>query len=414
MTVHKAKGLEFPVVILADPTCRATRRPASQHVDADARLWAEALCGAAPRDLLDHGEIEAERDEAEAVRLTYVAATRARDLLVVPVIGDRDSSTRRAASCRTGGGDDDRAPGWLDVLDPVVYPRFEDRRRAEAAPGCPAMGEDSVLERPEEAKVGTGASVRPGAHASAADTPVVWWDPALLDLDRSETLGLRQSKLLQADDGNMRASAGEQAHARWREGGAATRERAARASIVARPVTALAEERPDGAGVRIEVAASAAGAAGRPGGPRFGALVHAAIAAIDAEAGPVAEAAVAAAVRSQARILGATDHEVAAAIGAVGAALAHDLLVRARAASAVRREVPVAHVLADGTIAEGVVDLAFREIDARGAAAWTVVDFKTDREIEDRRAAYESQVRMYAEAISAATGERAEGVLLVL
>jgi superfamily I DNA/RNA helicase len=25
MTVHKAKGLEFPVVILADPTCPATR-----------------------------------------------------------------------------------------------------------------------------------------------------------------------------------------------------------------------------------------------------------------------------------------------------------------------------------------------------------------------------------------------------
>jgi ATP-dependent exoDNAse (exonuclease V) beta subunit len=397
MTVHKAKGLEFPVVILADPTCRATRR-ASQHVDAERGLWAEALCGAAPRDLLDHEEIEAGRDAAEAVRLAYVAATRARDLLVVPVIGD------------PRGGDADREQGWLDDLDPVVYPRFEDRRRAEPAPGCPAMGEDSVRERPEEARTGPGASVRPGAHASEAGTPVVWWDPALLDLDRSETLGLRQSKLLQADEGNARASAGEEAHAAWRDRGAAMRERAARPSIVARPVTALAAERSVGeGGVRMETAASAARGAARPGGARFGALVHAALAAIDGEL-----SAVAAAVRSQARILGATEEEVAAAIESVGAALAHDLLVRARAAHEMRREVPVAHVLADGTIAEGVVDLAFREIGADGAGAWTVVDFKTDREMEGRRAIYEAQVRLYAEAISAATGERTEGVLLLV
>ena len=33
MTVHKAKGLEFPVVILADPTCAAARDTPSRHVD---------------------------------------------------------------------------------------------------------------------------------------------------------------------------------------------------------------------------------------------------------------------------------------------------------------------------------------------------------------------------------------------
>jgi ATP-dependent exoDNAse (exonuclease V) beta subunit len=34
MTVHKAKGLEFPVVILADLTCRMSRSDASRYLDA--------------------------------------------------------------------------------------------------------------------------------------------------------------------------------------------------------------------------------------------------------------------------------------------------------------------------------------------------------------------------------------------
>ena len=38
MTVHKAKGLEFPVVILADPTCSETSSTPSRHVDPQRRL----------------------------------------------------------------------------------------------------------------------------------------------------------------------------------------------------------------------------------------------------------------------------------------------------------------------------------------------------------------------------------------
>jgi ATP-dependent exoDNAse (exonuclease V) beta subunit len=60
---------------------------------------------------------------------------------------------------------------------------------------------------------------------------------------------------------------------------------------------------------------------------------------------------------------------------------------------------------------EGILDLAFREIDA-GAPIWTVVDFKTDVEIAGRRDDYRRQVRLYADAVAAATGEKARGVLL--
>ena len=74
MTVHKAKGLEFPVVILADPTCPATRDYPSRHVDPTRQLWLEPLCGCAPVELLEAAEEELRRDKAEAVRVAYVAS----------------------------------------------------------------------------------------------------------------------------------------------------------------------------------------------------------------------------------------------------------------------------------------------------------------------------------------------------
>ncbi len=43
------------------------------------------------------------------------------------------------------------------------------------------------------------------------------------------------------------------------------------------------------------------------------------------------------------------------------------------------------------------------------------MDFKTDRELgEERRAVYAAQLGLYVEAIARATGEPAEGRLLVL
>ena len=85
---------------------------------------------------------------------------------------------------------------------------------------------------------------------------------------------------------------------------------------------------------------------------------------------------------------------------------AHGLLARARVADArgaCRRETPVTCLLPDGTMLEGVVDLAFEE-----AGAWTVVDYKTDREIlADGEARYRRQVALYASAIAQATAEAA-------
>src|SRR5262249_11468093 len=101
MTVYKAKGLEFPVVILADPTCPLTREEPNRHINAERSLWLEPLCGATPIELRETSELEMKRDRTEAIRVAYVAATRGRDLMVVPACGDEPIK------------------GWLETLNPV-------------------------------------------------------------------------------------------------------------------------------------------------------------------------------------------------------------------------------------------------------------------------------------------------------
>jgi ATP-dependent exoDNAse (exonuclease V) beta subunit len=399
MTVHKAKGLEFPVVVLADLTCRATRLPPSHHADPARRLWAEPLCGAAPRELLERFDLEAGRDRAEAARVAYVAATRARDLLVVPAVGDEE------------------VEGWLDVLNPALYPPAGERRRARPAPGCPEFGGDSVLERPPDARPKLG-SVVPGLHTAKAGNEVVWWDPAVLELDREEAVGLRQFRLLEADAEGVVAEEGREAHARWRATRAAQRRAGSAPALRPRPTTALAEEAAatgaaslaGGSAATVEVVDLAAARRGpRPSGSRFGALVHAALAAADLRAPEAARAT----VEAQARLLGSSAAEIAAAADAVEAALAHPLLRRAAESSELRRETPVLLRLESGELMEGTIDLAFRETEA-GGPVWTILDFKTDQELERRREVYETQVRLYCRALTAATGEPARGVLLVV
>jgi len=402
MTVHKAKGLEFPVVVLADPTCRRTRETPTRHVDPARGLWAEPIAGCAPRDLLDARDEELARDEEEAARLAYVAATRARDLLVVPVCGDEPLA------------------GWLDVLNPVLYPPPERAFAATPAPGCPPFGADSVLERSGAAASEGRRGVAPGLHRpQAGEHAVVWWDPRALGLDRREPVGLGQTRVLEADRGGGAAQASRDGHARWQARRRQALAAGAVPSLAVEPVTAHARaERGHDAAAEpaIEHLEVALERAGRPRGRRFGTLVHAVLAAIELDAGGER---VLAATRLQARLVGCDEPEVEAAAAAVSAALEHPLLVRAaraQAAGRLYREAPVLLALGEEAgepraLVEGVVDLAFREM-ADGAPLWTVVDFKTDRELGERRAEYESQVRLYATAIARATGEPARGVLL--
>jgi hypothetical protein len=227
MTVHKAKGLEFPVVILADPTCSAARDTPSRHVNPTRGLWVEPLCGCAPIELMEAADEELRRDQAEAVRVAYVAATRARDLLVAPVCGDEPIE------------------GWLDVLKPVLYPPDESRRNSHAADGCPVFGEDSVVDRGSKGVPPAAGSVRPGSHKPVSHGPnVVWWDPSALAFDVEEHAPLRHRRILEVDADNRAGAESEQDYAAWKKGRTDVLDKASQPSILVQTVTALARSEP--------------------------------------------------------------------------------------------------------------------------------------------------------------------------
>jgi ATP-dependent helicase/nuclease subunit A len=402
MTVHKAKGLEFPVVILADLTCRMSRSDASRFLDASRGLCAMKIGGWAPHDLHEHETEEVLCDQAEGVRLAYVAATRARDLLVVPVLGD-----------------DAWDGGWFSPLNRAIYPPVATRRQAERGPKCPVFkSKDSVLQRPNDEPFGS-STVCPGQHTfgeGEGSYAVVWWEPGPgggLDLDKKPTFGVRREDLIVKDVQKNVIADGRSRYDRWH----LARDDARAAGMVpsikvetVRDWTSKLEVGSEKSEDLVNVVTVARGAgAERPGGLGFGELVHRVLAQA---AFGATRASLDGLAAVEARLLGLTDEEAAAAAAVVERIHAHELLVRARAAEGrgtCRRETPVACTLPDGTMIEGVVDLAFEE-EGHG---WTVVDYKTDRELavigEDR---YRRQVALYAAAIAQATGRPASGVLV--
>jgi ATP-dependent exoDNAse (exonuclease V) beta subunit len=233
----------------------------------------------------------------------------------------------------------------------------------------------------------------------------VFWDPKALELDKEDEAGLRHERVLANGPAAKRS---EDEHAAWTS---RRNDVIAGASAPTLRVRTVTEMKDDAGAVKgspaeaVAVESTDATRRARPHGKRFGVLVHAVLAtvALDAEEGAIADAS-----RIQGRVTGASEEEIAAVRDVVGAALTHPLLVRARNAERLEREVAVMVREDDGSIVEGVVDLAFFEKDA----GWTVVDFKTDLAMGERREAYVKQVALYARAIAVATGAPAKGALL--
>ncbi|MFN2532841.1 MAG: UvrD-helicase domain-containing protein, partial [Pyrinomonadaceae bacterium] len=396
MTVHKAKGLEFPVVILCDITAKDSREP-SKWVDQATGLSAMQLAGCMPIEVQEHAEEELQIEKEEAARILYVGTTRARDLLVVCAVGDEPND------------------GWLQTLDPVLYPKESSSFSPETnePDGCPAFGNDTVADRPQNAFRKLG-SVSPGLHhPRAGEHRVVWWDPAVLQPGTENRSGTKLTDYLKEDEDRVRSQEGLRAHDEWQRNRALVREKAiapqwrimtATAQVMT-PVTAeVAKREVQVIPVQIDYS--------RSHGKRFGTLVHSVLSLISLNAAPTA---IEAAAYTQGRVLGATEQEIVNATEIVTGALSQPLLRKAALAEAngnCRREVAIAMTLDDGTIVEGIVDLAFLDEEQEGH--WTVVDYKTDFEISGRFDEYREQVGLYAEAIRRATGQPTEAFLLRL
>ncbi|MGH2876255.1 MAG: UvrD-helicase domain-containing protein, partial [Solirubrobacteraceae bacterium] len=156
MTIHRAKGLEFPVVAVAD-LGRSARPPSELlRVGADGRIGIRlARAGAAGREsALDYkalGEDQQRAAEAEERRLFYVAVTRARERLILSGATRFDWLTGQTTS--TGGG----PVAW-------IAPAF-----------VPDLGELVEAGGGEVAREGTRIAVRIGIppEPGSAATPAV-------------------------------------------------------------------------------------------------------------------------------------------------------------------------------------------------------------------------------------------------
>ncbi|NJK89217.1 MAG: UvrD-helicase domain-containing protein [Myxococcales bacterium] len=136
MTVHNAKGLEFPVVVLADPS--QPWASGNRLLDLEKGAAYFKLAGMLPSELRAREEEAKEREAEEEARIAYVAATRARDLLVIPV-PDVASS---------------RAPWFGDFLETLRPRRGDEHDRSawgtdEREPSSQSRGNNRTVEAGE-------------------------------------------------------------------------------------------------------------------------------------------------------------------------------------------------------------------------------------------------------------------------
>lgn len=388
MTVHAAKGLEFPVVILADLTTQLAHDGADRYLDPAANLFATKILGCTPWELSEHTKEEQARDRAEGVRLAYVAATRARDMLVLPAIGIREQKN-----------------GWYEPLNRAIYPPNDAWRSRKAAPGCPVFFStaSTICDPPQRSGYEPMGGVCPGEHQPRAGShKVVWWDPRLLSATTRTRFGLRNEPVLGGKTGDLIDETATRYYA-WKDQRAESLQRGGAKSIVPFAASEInAPPAPPGSYVIDEIALPRE--AGRPSGTRFGTLVHTVVrdVALDGDADQVRALA-----ELHGRMIGANEQEIAASIRPVLALLQNQVIARAKAAARCHRELPIVCTTDDGKLLDGSIDLCFLE-DSR----WIVVDFKTDFDVNQRKPQYVKQMKWYIAAVAKTFGAPARGILL--
>jgi len=140
MTIHGAKGLEFPITVLAGTTTRFQRPTGGPSVDfpPDGSALIKLSSAVASHGYDAWKPIEDQMDEHERLRLMYVAATRARDHLVVCLHRlegkARTSASVLAAPALESSASTPFVPSPSPAPIPRAPPRAELPERPHSAP----------------------------------------------------------------------------------------------------------------------------------------------------------------------------------------------------------------------------------------------------------------------------------------
>lgn len=102
LTVHAAKGLEFPIVVLSGMTSRHNTRYGVALLWTDDGYEVSTRKGVQTQEFDAVQPIDEQMSDLERLRLLYVAATRARDHLIVSLHRDGQSNARTSATTIAG------------------------------------------------------------------------------------------------------------------------------------------------------------------------------------------------------------------------------------------------------------------------------------------------------------------------
>ena len=395
MTVHGAKGLEFPIVVLIGLGSGGTRRQECVLFDRSQGL-AEVAAGARGSGNLDNRfrtegyeqleELENGMSGDEAVRLLYVAATRARDHLAVSLYRTQRGQNRPGDKIEAFLAEDDHL--WEATPEdlPQPTPSAQQPEALSQEPDYSPQAREEWLARRERVFQEQG---RPRSVAATGLAKAVPGDGSGIP----EPVNRAARAALEIIDQHPQAGVGE-----------TSREAAGAAGIpdLAREVAELLQ---DLVGRKEEPDDGEAWKRGR-GATSLGRAVHAALQTVDLRTGQGLNEA----IRAQATAEGIPERweEVA---GLVRAALDSEVVRTAVASQGYWREAPVA-IPVGGGVLEGFIDLLYQDGDGL-----VVVDYKTDavsaEEVEATAQRYRLQAGSYALAVERATGERVSQVILL-